>query len=134
MSGSDVVVAHGAFRFALAFLEIDTSDFGVNVRVRIDYLGVHQTLAWTVDHLWIEYDALRRFEAALRDDAEAWLRDMSDYPVLHFERRSTGEALTINPANDRQSSDGAAVLVRLEIDSGAMQALHAALSDFPKWW
>jgi len=131
---TDIVVTNGAFRLALGFMEVDTSDLGVNVCLRIDYAGTRQALAWTVDQLWIEYDALRTFEQGLRDGPDAWLRDMSDYAILHVERRSSGETLTINPPGERQSADGAAVAVRLALDSGSMQALHASLSAFPKWW
>lgn len=130
----DIVVANGTLRLVLEFVEVDTSDSGVRVRLQINYNGIHQTFAWTVDQLWIEYDELRKFEDELGEGVEARLRDMSDYPVLHLRCHPSGEELTINPLNERQSLDGEAVVVRLKINSGSIQALHASLTKFPKWW
>lgn len=131
---ADVVLASGALKLTLDFAEVDTSAMGAGVRLRIDYSVTFQRLTWTIDELWIEYDELLKFEAELLGGFQAELRDMSDYPILHFERCPSGEQLTINPCNERQSADGEAMMIRLRIDSGSMQLLHASISDFPKWW
>ena len=130
----DVVCANGPLKLAFSFVEVDSSDFGVRVHLEIIYVGSFQYLKWSVEHLWIEYAELKKFEDALRDGREAILHDMSDYPVLHFERSSSQERLTINPRSPRQSTDGESMSVNLEILGGSMRALHSSLSEFPKWW
>lgn len=59
---------------------------------------------------------------------------MSGYPVLHFERHSSQEYLTINPRSERQSQDGDCIAIRLKINAGSMLALYSALNQFGKWW
>ena len=59
---------------------------------------------------------------------------MSEYPVLHFERHSSQEYLTINPRSERQSQDGDCIAIRLKINAGSMLALYSALNQFGKWW
>jgi hypothetical protein len=130
----DVVCASGPLRLALSFVEVDTSDFGVRVHLEIVYAGSFQKLQWSVEHLWMEYAELKKFEAALRDGSEVILHDMSDYPVLQFERSSSQERLAVNPRSPRQSADGESMMVILEILGGSMRALHESLREFPKWW
>jgi hypothetical protein len=131
---SDVVCTNGPLRLAFSFVEVDSSDFGVRVHLEIAYTGSFQYLKWSVEHLWIEYAEFKKFEGALQDGLEATLRDMSDYPILHFERSYSQERLTINPRSPRQSTDGESMIVVLEILGGSMRALHSSLSEFPKWW
>lgn len=130
----DVVCANGPLRLAFSFVEADASDLGVRVHLEITYAGSFQILKWSVEHLWIEYAELKKFEGALQDELEAVLHDMSDYPVLHFERSTSQERLTINPRSPRQSADGESMIVILEIAGGSMRALHSSLSEFPQWW
>lgn len=107
---------------------------GVQVRLEVEYLGQSQSLKWTAEHLWFEYEALLRFESELGDGSEARLQDMSEYPILHFVRDSYQESLTINPPSQRQSQDGDSMGVSLKVNAGSMQALYSALSQFGKWW
>ena len=131
---ADVVCANGPFRLALAFIEVDTSDFGVRVHLEITYSGSFQNFKWSVEHLWIEYERLTQFEAELRGGVQATLHDMSDYPILHLESDSSAERLTINPRAPRQSTNGESMTVSLKIPDDSMRALHSSLSEFPKWW
>ncbi|NHZ38312.1 hypothetical protein [Massilia rubra] len=109
-------------------------DLGVSVRLEVEYLGRSQTLKWTAENLWFDYEDLRRFESELDGGGAARLHDMSAYPVLHFERNLSQEYLTINPHSQRQSQDGDCMAVRLKVDSGTMHALYSALNQFGKWW
>jgi hypothetical protein len=131
---SDVSCINSGFRLTLNFLEVDSSDFGVRACLDIEYIGRSQNLKFSIAHLWIEYAELRKFESDLMDGAEVKLHDMSDYPVLHFERGLSHESLTINPPSQRQSLDGDAVVIHLKIEAGSMQAIHSSLSQFAKWW
>lgn len=130
----DVGFVEGPLKFLLVFAEVDPMNIGVQVRLEVEYLGRSQSLKWTAEHLWLEYEALRRFESELGDGSEARLQDMSGYPVLHFERNSSHEYLTINPRSQRQSQDGDCVAVRLKVNAGSMNALHFAFSQFGRWW
>ncbi|MEO7494073.1 MAG: hypothetical protein ABIT83_21470 [Massilia sp.] len=134
----DVVCTHGPFKLTLDFVEVDLYETGVRVRLDIHYLGSRQHVSWAVDHAWINYAELRKFESDLLAGDEARLHDMSDYPLIHLERVSTEgateENLTINPPAQRQSADGDAITARLKIGNGAMRALHSSLSEFAKWW
>lgn len=107
---------------------------GVEVKLEVEYVGRSQSLKWTAERLWLEYEALLRFETELGDGCEARLHDMSQYFVLHFERNSAEEYLTINPPSDRRSQDGDCITVRLKLATGSMHALYSALSQFGKWW
>lgn len=131
---NDVSCINGAFRLALNFVEVDSSDFGVRAGVDIEYIGSRQNLKFSAEHLWIEYAELRKFENDLLEGVEATLHDMSDYPVLHFKRESSHESLTINPLSQRQSPDGDAIVTYLKIETGSIQVLHSSLSQFAKWW
>lgn len=131
---SDVSCINSGFRLALNFLEVDSSDFGVRASMDIEYIGRSQNLKFSIAHLWIEYAELRKFESDLMHGPEVKLHDMSDYPVLHFERVLSHENLTINPPSQRQSLDGDAVVIHLKIETGSMQAIHSSLSQFAKWW
>jgi hypothetical protein len=131
---SDVSCINSEFRLTLNFLEVDSSDFGVRACLDIEYIGRSQNLKFSIAHLWIEYAELRKFESDLMDGTEVKLHDMSDYPVLHFERGLSHENLTINPPSQRQSLDGDAVVIHLKIEAGSMQAIHSSLSQFAKWW
>ncbi|HEX8613919.1 MAG TPA: hypothetical protein VF800_21795 [Telluria sp.] len=133
MSG-DVAFVAGPLRFLLEFAEVDPMGLGVQVRLEVEYLGQSQSLKWTAEHLWFEYEALLRFESELGDGSEARLQDMSEYPILHFVRDSYQESLTINPPSQRQSQDGDSMGVSLKVNAGSMQALYSALSQFGKWW
>ena len=131
---SDVSCINSGFRLVLNFLEVDSSDFGVRACLDIEYTGRSQNLKFSIAHLWIEYAELRKFESDLMDGTEVRLHDMSDYPVLQFERGLSHENLTINPPSQRQSLDGDAVVIHLKIEAGSMQAIHSSLSQFAKWW
>lgn len=130
----DIVVVKGPLTFLLEFAEVDPMTHGVEARFEVGYSGRRQRLTWSAEHLWFEYEALRRFESELGGGREARLYDMSEYPILHFMRESSQEYLTINPGSPTQSKDGDSVAVRLIVDSGSMQALHSALNQFGKWW
>lgn len=130
----DVAFVQGPLKFQLEFIEVDSMDLGVQARLEVEYSGRSQSLKWTAAHLWFEYDALFRFETELRDGCDARLVDMSQYEVLHFERQSSQEYLTINPSSPRQSQDGDCIAIRLTTDAGSMRALHAAFDQFNKWW
>lgn len=130
----DVICVEGPLKFMIEFAEVDPMDHGVQVRLQVEYVGRKQSFSWVAERLWIEYEALRRFESELVGGCEARLHDMSDYPVLQFERKSSQEQLIINPQSQRQSPDGECIAVRLQINEGSMHALHSALSQFGKWW
>ena len=130
----DVAIVEGPLKFQLEFADVDPMDLGVQARLEVEYSGQSQSLKWTAAHLWFEYDALVRFETELRDGCDARLLDMSEYEVLHFERQSSQEYLTINPPSQRQSQDGDCIAIRLTIDAGSMRALYAAFDQFGKWW
>lgn len=130
----DVTVVEGPLKLLLDFKEVDPMDHGVEVRLEVEYSGRSQILTWRAEHLWCEYEALRRFESELGVGYEAGLYDMSEYPILHFMRDSSQEYLTINPDSPRQSQEGGSMAVRLKVNSGSMQALHSALNQFGKWW
>jgi hypothetical protein len=130
----DVAFVEGPLKFQLEFADVDPMDRGVQARIEVEYSGRSQGLKWTVAHHWFDYDALVRFEAELRDGCDARLLDMSEYEVLHFERQSSKEYLTINPPSQRQSQDGDRIAIRLTIDAGSMRALYAAFDQFGKWW
>ncbi|MQA21910.1 hypothetical protein [Rugamonas rivuli] len=130
----DVVFVEGPLKFLLEFAEVDPMGYGVEVRLEVEYSGRSQNLKWTAEHLWFEYEALRRFESELGDGREARLFDMSEYPILHFKRDSSQEYVTINPQSQRQSKDGECMSLRLNVNVGSMQALYSALSQFGKWW
>jgi hypothetical protein len=133
MAGN-VAFTEGPLKFLLEFAEVDPMDLGVQVRLQVEYLGRSQNFKWTAEHLWLEYEALLRFECELGDGCEARLHDMSQYPVLHFERKASQEYLIINPNSQRQSRDGECIAVHLKVDAGSMHALYSALSQFGKWW
>jgi hypothetical protein len=130
----DVVFVEGPLKFLLEFAEVDPMGYGVQVRLEVEYAGCSQNLRWTAEHIWFEYEALRRFESELVDGLEAVLVDMSEYPILHFKRDSFQEYVTINPQAQRQSKDGEGIAIRLNVNAGSMQALYSALSQFGKWW
>lgn len=130
----DVMCTNGQFRLALNFVEVDSSDFGVRIHLEIEYVGKHQNFKFCAEHLWVEYSELRRFESELLEGKEIILHDMSDYPVLHFQRDSSHERLTINPPSARQSADGDAIVTYLKIANGSINALYSSLNQFAKWW
>ena len=130
----DVVFVGGPLKFQLEFADVDPMDPGVQARLQVEYSGRSQNLKWTAAHISVEYGALVRFENELRDGCDARLLDMSEYEVLHFERQSSQEYLTINPPSQRQSQDGECIAIRLTIDAGSMRALYAAFDQFGKWW
>ena len=130
----DVAFVEGPLKFQLEFADVDPMDLGIQARLEVGYSGRSQNLKWTAAHLWFEYEALARFETELRDGCHARLLDMSEYEVLHFERQSSHEYLTINPPSQRQSQDGDCIAIRLTIDAGSMRALYAAFNQFGKWW
>lgn len=131
---ADVTFFEGPLKFQLQFAEVDPTDLGVQAWLEVEYAGWSQRLKWTAEHLWFEYDALLRFENELRDACNAELYDMSEYPVLHFERHLSQEYLTINPRSERQSQDGDNIAIRLKINAGSMHALYSAFNQFGKWW
>jgi hypothetical protein len=131
---ADVAFVEGPLKFQLRFAEVDPIDLGVQVWLEVEYSGGSQSLKWTAEPLWLEYDALVRFESELRDGCDAGLYDMSQYPVLHFERGSSQEYLTINPPSERQSQNGESIAIRLKINAGSMHALYSAFNQFGKWW
>jgi len=131
---ADVAFAEGPLKFQLWFAEVDPIDIGVQVRLEVEYSSGSQSCNWTAEHRWFEYEALIQFESKLRDGRDAGLNDMSGYPVLHFERHSSQEYLTINPRSERQSQDGDCIAIRLKINAGSMLALYSALNQFGKWW
>lgn len=131
---ADIALVKGPLRFELRFAEVDPMDLGVQVCLQVEYSGRRQSLRWIAEHLWFEYDALVRFESQLRGGGDAGLHDMSEYPVLHFERHSSQEYLTINPRSERQSQDGDSMTTRLKIDPGSIDALYSAFSQFGRWW
>jgi hypothetical protein len=130
----DVAFVEGPLKFQLEFADVDPMDLGVQARLEVEYSGGSQSLKWTVAHLWFEYDALVQFETELRDGCDARLLDMSEYQVLCFERQSSLEYLTINPASQRQSQYGDCIAIRLRINAGSMRALYEAFNQFGKWW
>ena len=130
----DVAFVEGPLKFQLEFVDVDPMALGVQALLEVEYSGRSQDLKWTAAHLWFEYDALARFETELRDGCDARLLDMSEYEVLHFERQSSQEYLTINPPSQRQSQDGDCIAIRLTINAGSMRALYAAFNQFDKWW
>ena len=131
---SDIAFVVGPLKFQLEFADVDPMDLGVQARFEVEYSGWSQSLKWTAAHLWLEYDALVRFETELRDCCHARLLDMSRYEVLHFEQQSSQEYLTINPPSQSQSQDGDCIAIRLNIDSGSMRKLYEAFNQFGKWW
>jgi len=131
---ADIAFVKGALTFQLRFAEVDPMDLGVQAWLEIAYSGASQSFRWTAEHIWLEYDALDRFENELRDGCDARLYDMSEYPVLYFERHSSQEYLTINPRSERQSQDGDSMAIRLKINVGSMTALCSAFNQFGKWW
>lgn len=131
---ADITFVEGPLKFQLWFAEVDPIDIGVQVRLEVEYSSGSQSFNWTAEHVWFEYDALGQFESELRDGNDAALHDMSEYPVLHFERHSSQEYLTINPRSERQSKAGDSIAIRLKINAGSMLALHSALNNFGKWW
>jgi hypothetical protein len=130
----DVVFVEGPLNFLLQFAEVDPTGHGVEARLELEYAGRSQNLKWTAEHLWFEYEALRRFESELGEGREARLIDMSGYSILHFQLYSSQEYVTINPESQRQSKDGECMALRLNVNVGSMQALYSALSQFGKWW
>ena len=130
----DIVCINGPFSFVLDFKDVSGADLGVAARIRIEYAGTRQRFAWTLEQCWFEYEELNKFEVDLRDSNVARLHDMSGYPVLHLERGTAGEYVTINPPSERQSTDGEAIATRLHLDSGAMHGLYESMKQFPKWW
>ena len=130
----DIVCINGPFTLVLDFVEVDSSDFRVLVRFQVSYAGFYQRFNWEINQLWIEYEELRRFEHALQEAPLGRLHDMSDYPILQFERDTSGERLTINPPAQRQSREGEALAIALRIDDGSIRTLHRAFSEFAKWW
>ena len=130
----DVVCTNGPLRLSLSFADVDTSHFGVRILVQIAYAGSFQNLKWSADHVWIEYPKLQQFEKALLNGVEATLSDMSDYPILKFERHTPHERLTINPRSTRQSTDGESMTVTMQVLDGTMLALSSSMNEFPKWW
>lgn len=131
---ADIAFVEGPLTFQLRFAEVDPMNLGVQAWLEIAYSGVSQSLRWTAEHLWLEYDALGRFESELRDGCDARLHDMSAYPVLYFERHPSQEYLTINPRSESQSQDGDSMAIRLKINVGSMTALYSAFNQFGKWW
>ena len=131
---ADVACTIGPMKLALDFLDVGTSDLGVQIRLHIEYAGSFLRFEWTVQQCWIEYEVLRQFELDLRDGRSARLDSMSHYPVLHFEGNAFEERLSVNPPGERQSRDGEAMTAQLRILPGSMRALHASLNEFAKWW
>ena len=130
----DVAFTAGPLKFQLEFVDTDPMDLGVQARLEVAYSGGSQNLKWTAARLWFEYEALSRFESELRDGCRARLLDMSGYEVLHFERQSSREYLTINPPSQRQLQDGDCMAIRLKIHSGCVRQLYEAFNQFGKWW
>lgn len=131
---ADIFFVEGPLKFQIWFAEVDPTDLGVQARLEVEYSCWSQSLKWNAEHLWFEYDALVRFESELRDGCHARLYDMSEYPILHFERHLSQEYLMINPRAERQSQDGDSMAIRLKVDAGSMRALYSALDNFGKWW
>ena len=131
---ADIAFIDGPLKFQLRFAEVDPMDLGVQAWLEVEYSGGSQSLRWTAEHLWFEYDALARFESQLLDGRDAGLYDMSEYQILHFERHSSQEYLTINPRSERQSQDDDSITIRLKINVGSMNALYSAFNQFGKWW
>ncbi|MDB5429937.1 MAG: hypothetical protein JWP35_1053 [Caulobacter sp.] len=120
---------------SLTFEPTDCEDrFGsICFDIHLAFESPRQALTWECCGVWIAYDRLLSFEAAL-GRGRAALMDMGDHQIICLVPVGAGMRLSLNPPALRVSNAGAVMTVSLLVEREAAAALAAAFKAYPRWW